>query len=226
MKIYRTDGSLLYADDFDSLKKTLEHAVEERATLNGAILDNAILDGARLDGANLNGARLVGANLDGARLDGANLVCARLNGASLVGASLVGASLNGARLNGASLVGASLGYAKLNNASLDDAQWAMLIERYHPPIIADIDRVILSEIEADGNALEMNNYHVCKTTHCRAGWAIHKAGEAGYALERSVGPWLAGALIYKASRPDRPVPDFFATNEEAMADIRRCAETA
>ena len=70
----------------------------------------------------------------------------------------------------------------------------------------------------DGNA--------CGTTHCRAGWAIHLAGEDGYALEDAVGPSLAGALIIQASCPwIEKVPDFTASNDDALADIKaRAAE--
>jgi hypothetical protein len=42
-------------------------------------------------------------------------------------------------------------------------------------------------------------------------------------LEKLVGPKAAGALIYAASTGD-PVPDFYASNVEALADIRACAE--
>jgi hypothetical protein len=44
------------------------------------------------------------------------------------------------------------------------------------------------------------------------------------ALERKYGSELAGSMIYAASRPDKLPPDFFASNGEAMADIKRCAE--
>jgi hypothetical protein len=30
-------------------------------------------------------------------------------------------------------------------------------------------------------------------------------------------------MIYAASRPGVGIPDFFATNEVAMADLRKCA---
>lgn len=70
----------------------------------------------------------------------------------------------------------------------------------------------------------MTEWH-CGTTHCRAGWAIHLAGEAGYKLENELGPAVAGALIYQASDPNlERVPDFFANHQEALADIRAKAE--
>jgi hypothetical protein len=99
------------------------------------------------------------------------------------------------------------------------------------PVVPDIDRAILAAIEV-GGVLDMGNWHdsdpdedgPCGTTHCRAGWAIHLAGEAGYALERKVDdPDIAGGLIYAASRPGVPIPSFFCSDAAAMADLRACA---
>ncbi|MCX5495409.1 hypothetical protein OSH11_11885 [Kaistia dalseonensis] len=72
----------------------------------------------------------------------------------------------------------------------------------------------------------MGSWHTCNTTHCRAGWVVHLAGEAGYALERFHGTALAAQLIYRASNPDLPVSPtrFYETNDEALADMRRMAE--
>jgi hypothetical protein len=51
------------------------------------------------------------------------------------------------------------------------------------------------------------------------------AGDAGSQLERELGTNAAAALIYYASDPDLDrVPDWFATDDEAMADIQRLAE--
>lgn len=71
----------------------------------------------------------------------------------------------------------------------------------------------------------MDAWHTCDTTHCRAGWAIHLAGPAGAMLEACVGPSVAGALIHVISCPqlEGKVPNFVASNEEAMEDIKRLA---
>ena len=63
----------------------------------------------------------------------------------------------------------------------------------------------------------------CKTTHCRAGFAICMAGKTGFELERKHGAEMAGRMIYAVSRPDKPLPDFFADNEAALEDIRAAA---
>lgn len=71
-------------------------------------------------------------------------------------------------------------------------------------------------------AIEKFEEKSCGTAHCRAGWAIHLAGKAGYDLELKVGPRNAGALIYQASAGY--VPDFFCTTEEALDDIQETAD--
>ena len=87
------------------------------------------------------------------------------------------------------------------------------------PIVENLDQLMLRAVES--GALDMRTWH-CDTTHCRAGWAITFAGEEGVALERLLGPAIAARLIYEAST-GRMAPDFFASTEVAIADIRRCA---
>lgn len=72
----------------------------------------------------------------------------------------------------------------------------------------------------------MSTWHSCGTTHCRAGWAVHLAGEPGYALERFHGSALAAQLIYRESDPANPVSPvrFFENNDQALADMKRLAE--
>lgn len=164
---------------------------------------------------NLTGAVLRGANLTGAVLTGANLTDADLTGANLTGANLRGAILRGAVLRDANLTDADLRGADLRGA-----------EGLPPvPTVAHIDAAILAAVEGDAarGELDMDNWHSCETTHCRAGWAIVLAGEAGQALEDRVGPESAGVLIYAASRPGVPVPNFFASTANALADLRECA---
>ena len=148
----------------------------------------------------------------GANLRGANLSGAVLRGAVLSRADLRGADLGGANLSGADLGGADLGGADLRGAVVDAP----------PPKIEKIDAKILAAIEA-GGTLYMGAWHKCQTTHCRAGWAITLAGEAGAELEAKVGSSAAGALIYAMSRPEKPIPNFYAGDVEALADIKACA---
>jgi len=188
------------------------------ADLTGANLTGAYLFGAYLSGADLSGANLFGAYLSGADLSGANLSGANLSGANLFGADLTGANLFGADLTGAYLFGAYLSGAYLSGANLSGAKGLP-----PAPVVVNIDAAILAAIRA-GGTLNMRGWHTCKTTHCRAGWAITVAGPAGTDLEKQFGSSVAGALIYTASRPNRPVPDFYAGDAAAMADIEVCAK--
>lgn len=114
----------------------------------------------------------------------------------------------GADLRGAHLIGADLGGADLGGVAA--------------PVVPHIDAQILAASQRPGCALDMREWHggdACGTTHCRAGWAITLAGPAGRALEERFGPSVAGALIYAVSRPGQRVPDFYASTEEALADL-------
>jgi hypothetical protein len=88
------------------------------------------------------------------------------------------------------------------------------------PFVPDLDRQILEILDKREGKLNMKEWHTCETTHCRAGWAIVLAGEKGRALEDAYGTSLAGALIYARAYPDLPVPDFGASEEEALEDMR------
>ncbi len=180
----------------------------ERANLRDADLGGADLRGADLGGANLGGANLGGADLRGADLRGADLRDANLRGANLGDANLGGANLRGANLRGA--------YEKT------PAEYAALAAEFreeHPdiPVVVGLVRLICEIVNSGQGKLKMNDWHACETTHCRAGWAIHLAGEAGYALEENRGPEMAGGMIYRASTGRWP--NFFASDADALADI-------
>lgn len=72
----------------------------------------------------------------------------------------------------------------------------------------------------------MRDWHKCKKTHCRAGWAVALAGEAGFALERFYNTPLAAMMIYDASDPAFKINParFFEDNEAALTDMKRLAE--
>ncbi len=195
------------------------------ANLRVANMTDANLRGADLRGANLRSADLAGANLTDADLAGANLTLANMTGANLAGANLAVADLTGADLTDANLTGADLRFANLRGANLTGADLTgAVFTGIEIPQIPHIDAAILAEIDAVGGSLDMRDWHTCRTTHCRAGWAITLGGEAGRRLEKALGPSAAGALIYAVSRPDERVPDFHSGDDAAMADIQRCAE--
>ena len=140
---------------------------------------------------------------------GADLRDADLRDADLRGADLRGADLRDADLRGADLRRADLCGAVLSDAVLSGA-----------PKLKNLDSRILAAIEK-GGTLNMATWHTCKTTHCRAGWAITLAGKKGAALEKKFGSAVAGTLIYLKSTGR--VPNFYAGDAEALADIKACA---
>ena len=72
----------------------------------------------------------------------------------------------------------------------------------------------------------MGDWHTCETTHCRAGWVVHLAGEAGAALEKFHNTPLAAQLIYRESGAPINPGKFYEDDEAAMEDIVRCANSA
>jgi uncharacterized protein YjbI with pentapeptide repeats len=177
------------------MRHALEQATAARADLRGADLRGADLSDADLRGADLSDADLSGADLRGADLSDADLSDAYLSGADLRGADLRGADLRGADLSGA-------------------------------PALPNIHQTVYAVACIPG-ALNMDSWH-CGTSHCRAGWVVTLAGEEGKALEDKIGTAAAAMSIYMASDPDRwkteRLPNFFASNEKALADMKRMAE--
>jgi uncharacterized protein YjbI with pentapeptide repeats len=189
------------------------------ADLRDADLRDADLRDADLRDADLSGADLRDADLRDADLSGADLRDADLRDADLSGADLSGADLRGAVLRGADLRGADLSDADLSGADLRGA-----VLRDFPVKIPNIHQAVFAAASAP-QALDMATWHKCETAHCRAGWVTTLAGDGGKALEWMMGPAAAAALIYAASDPTlEKVPNFYATNEEALADMKRLAE--
>ena len=177
-------------------------AVSMREAVEAALAAGCNLIGADLIGADLTGADLAGCDLRDCNLTGCNLTYADLSGCDLSGADLSGCNLEDADLTGCDLTGCNLGDV---------------------PVVPDLHRR-MEEVTRTEGALDMGDWHTCETTHCRAGWAIRLAGEAGTKLERKIGSAAAGALIYAASTGI--VPDFCATDAAARADIEKCAKKA
>ena len=70
----------------------------------------------------------------------------------------------------------------------------------------------------------METWHTCETTHCRAGWVVTLAGDAGKALEDLHNTELAAMLIYEASGYKINPARFYDSNDDALADMKRLAE--
>jgi hypothetical protein len=135
-----------------------------------------------------------------------------------------GAVLSDADLRDADLSGADLRDADLRDADLSGADLRGAVLRDFPVKIPNIHQAVFAAASAP-QALDMATWHKCETAHCRAGWVTTLAGDGGKALEWMMGPAAAAALIYAASDPTlEKVPNFYATNEEALADMKRLAE--
>lgn len=93
------------------------------------------------------------------------------------------------------------------------------------PVIEGIHGKVLEAVLSAEDALDMSLCHsISGTIHSRAGWVVHLAGEAGYKLEQASHCKFAAMLIYKASGSPVSPCRLYDTNEEALEDIRRCAE--
>ena len=90
------------------------------------------------------------------------------------------------------------------------------------PVIDDIHRKVFDAVKNPG-ALDMGSWHVCETTHCRAGWVVTLAGAAGKELESRTSTLFAAMQIYKASGYEISPCRFYDSNEKAMEDMRTLA---
>ncbi len=140
-------------------------------------LSYADLSYADLSDVDLNCANLSRANFTGTDLRSADLSDADLRGANLIGANLMNADLRDA----------NLGRANLMNADLRSAFIDYQIE------IGLINKVAQHAL-ANENALKMEDWHTCESTHCIAGWAVHLA-ENGKDLEKLYRTQVAGLLL-------------------------------
>ena len=188
------------------------------------VLRDAVLTGADLQGAYLQGAYLQGAVLQRADLQRADLQCADLRGADLRCAYLRGAVLQRADLQRADLRGADLRCAYLRGAVLQGAylRGVNLQGAIGLPIAADAQERLRAVATAalQPNALEMETWHTCETTHYMAGWAIHLAGEPGKIMEKMLGPEVTGLLLL-GSEAHRY---FYKSNEEARQFLQGVIE--
>ena len=91
------------------------------------------------------------------------------------------------------------------------------------PHVENIHARLLEAISEYDSELDMNAWHRCETTHCRAGWAVHLAGDAGYLLEDRVGTLFAAMQIYRVSGYKISPVRFFESAKLAMQDIERLA---
>ncbi|MFZ9350180.1 MAG: pentapeptide repeat-containing protein, partial [Candidatus Fonsibacter ubiquis] len=104
-------------------------------------------------------------------------------------------------------------YADLRDANLQgaDLQGAigLAIAADAPARLVAVAQAALAEPEA----LDMNTWHQCNTTHCIAGWAVAQAGEPGRLLEAAMGPEVAGLMLLGIEAHTH----FYDDNDDARA---------
>lgn len=121
-------------------------------------------------------------------------------------------------------LGLAVRWAYKNDADLRGAYLRGAYLSECPVKIPDIHKAVYEAASAPG-ALDMADWHRCETTHCRAGWVVTLAGDAGKALEWAMGTPAAASMIYLASDPKlEKMPDFYADNETALANMKALAE--
>ena len=139
----------------------------------------------------------------------------------------LGLAVRWARKNYADLSGAVLRDADLRGADLSDADLRGAVLNDCPVKIENIHQQVYAAASKE-SALDMRAWHAdgyCGTTHCRAGWVTHLAGEGGRALEFAMGTPAAASMIYLASDPNiEKMPNFYASNATALEDMKACAE--
>ena len=92
-------------------------------------------------------------------------------------------------------------------------------------MIENIHQKVLQAATATPESLNMADWHTCDTTHCRAGWVVFLAGEAGKNLEEITDTCFAAQMIYKkSSNIHVGVNMFFVDNETSINDMKRCAQ--
>ena len=91
------------------------------------------------------------------------------------------------------------------------------------PAIENIHSKIYAAVTQPG-ALEMGHWHTCETTHCRGGWTVALAGEAGRKLESFFSTEMAAMLIYRESGYEINPGRFYDSNDAALADMKALAE--
>jgi uncharacterized protein YjbI with pentapeptide repeats len=200
----------------------LSHSNLSYSNLSGSNLSYSDLRDSDLSGCDLRGCDLSGCDLRDCNLSHSNLSHSNLSDCDLSGCDLSDCDLSGCDLSYSNLSGCDLSGCDLRGGVFTNAIFARTVG-VTAPVIPHLDAAILAAINGHPERLDMGSWHSCETTHCRAGWAIQLAGLPGRMLEDRIGPAAAGALIYAASRPGQPIPNFHESQDGALADLQAWA---
>jgi hypothetical protein len=216
------DIKLATAPEGTQVWEAFKQSLAAGLSLEGANLRGMTAPNATLEYLSLRGCDFTGADLSGADLGNTNLRSACLRNVDLRGALLGFTDLQNADLRGADLRRAGFFFTTLCNAKIKGADLGGILARI--PVIKDIHQTVYASARKP-NALCMSYWHRSETTHCRGGWVIRLAGEAGDNVESWLGPRTAAALIYLNSDPTlERIPDFFTHRAKALRQMKRCAE--
>ena len=148
---------------------------------------------------------------------------------------LCGFDFSESDLRGADFRGADLRGSNFKNSDLREAQFDRCILRPagfdgvdlrgvkgFPEIEPfDIDGAVWNAVNK--HEFDMLDWHSeCGSVHCWAGWAVTLHPQ-GVDLERKFGTSVAAALIYNACSKSERVPNWYMSNEHALAAIRELA---
>ena len=200
----------------------LSDANLSRANLIRADLSDANLIRADLIRADLSDANLIRADLSGANLSRANLSDANLSRADLSDANLIRANLSRANLSRADLIRADLSDANLSRADLSDANLSGALGL---PIASDAPARLLAVAQAalaSHDALAMDKWHTCETTHCICGWAEHLGGSLAQLIIKCHGNEIGGLMLLGVEAHAH----FYCSNEKARAFLQSVIDRA
>lgn len=167
-------------------------------------------------GADFRKAHILGKEV----LSGLDLRCCDLRGACFRYSTLFEPDFRNADLSGADFREVSFRGALLSGSVVRGTRFSL----EGVPVVPDIHAQVYARASAEG-ALDMETWHTCETTHCRAGWVVHLAGKQGSILERVVGTEAAATLIYLKSDPSMTdVPGFHEHSTDALQGMREMAK--
>lgn len=90
--------------------------------------------------------------------------------------------------------------------------------------IPDIHQTVYRAATQTKGALNMDAWHTCDTTHCRAGWVTTLAGTAGGWLERQLCYSAAANLIYLHNGYQINEERYYQGRRYALANMRKLAQ--
>ena len=137
-------------------------------------------------------------------------------------ANLSRANLSGADFSGADFSGANLIWANLSGADFSGADFSGAMGL---PIATDAPARLLAVAQAalaSPDALEMDQWHRCETTHCICGWAEHLGGPLANLIIQTQGNDIGGLMLLGVEAHAH----FYSTNEKARAFLQSVIDQA